>query len=422
MRCKNLVLTVVFAFSQVGCIDTDNDEVTVGYERKSLVSLNALAFNKLSGNKLSGNSLATHKLAINRLTDGTLVAGDLEDLETTEGGRELLTYIAQCALNEGDTLEATHSSTTYQFPGLLGLAPNWETTGISANEQELVSACLVGHVNAFGISVTISARVIDELLADATELSTYQVYEGTFFGQVFVADQESDPIYTYSCQGDDYDIASAHSPAARADRVCTDGDTGCGDIVSLGRCRDVCDDYSDRYGWKNCWGGGVKYTYTMSVFLVDANPDNEDETCGSGSNCTSPALATEAANTGTRAILSCRDSNHCTATCEDDDLCTLDGADSTGDFTANVNSGAKAKVDAFNANNAKVYCDDIDNAGTECEADCKSAGTCDLECTNGASCLLECSGATTCSISSCHEIGGATSCGGGVWVCGRTCP
>ena len=401
------------------CEIQQTDEVIVDSYRKATTTPNQLAYNKLGVNKLGVNSLSGHNLSISRLGDGTLIADDLDGLETTDDGRELLTYIMRCALNEGDVLEATYSGNTYEFPGLLGLVPEWETRGLTSTEKQIVSSCLIAHVNAFGISVVISARMIDKLYADATERSTYRDYEGTFFGETFTAMTQSDPIFLYSCQGDDYDIAIAHSPTDRANRACTDGDEGCGDIVALGRCRDVCDTYSDEYGWTGCWVGTTRYANTMSIFLGDADPDSANDTCGASTSCTGgSSLATESSNSGTRAILSCRDSVDCAAKCEDDDVCTLDGADSTGTFTATVDPGAIAKVDAYNAHDADVTCT---GSGTECEIDCKTADSCDATCTSGASCLLECADATSCGFASCHA-GSATSCGNGVWVCGRSCP
>ena len=416
MRCKSVVTAVVLASIGFGCLSQENSIIPV-----ESVNLAQLAGNKLGSNKLGSNNLSSHALSVECLPDGTLIADDLEGLDETANGRELLTYIAQCALADGDVLETVHDGVTYRFPGLLGIAVDWENRGIDTTEQEEITACLVGHVNALGVSVTISARMIDKVYADATERSAFRGYEGTFYGQLFGASSSEEPIYVYACQGDDYDVAIAHGPTDRDNRLCTDGNAGCGEIVAVGRCRDVCETYRDEYGWTDCWGGGFRYSHTMSVFLADEDPDGGNDSCGVGASCVDPALTTETASSGTRAILSCRDSADCTATCDDGDVCTLDGGNATGAFTANVEAGAVAKIDAYGANIAVVTCD---GAGTDCEIDCKAAGSCDdTVCTNGASCLVECSDAS-CGFAICDDAAGVLDCNGdgSLLSCGRDCP
>src|SRR5690606_28611369 len=99
-------------------------------------------------------------------------------LEASEEGRDLLSYVARCALPEGDALVAEHGGVTYEFPGLLDLAPAWEDRALTAGEARQVSACLIAHVNAYGVSVPISLRSAGVLDATAEEMSEFPVYEG----------------------------------------------------------------------------------------------------------------------------------------------------------------------------------------------------------------------------------------------------
>lgn len=376
--------------------------------------------NSLSAHHLETTSLASHAMVRQRLADGTLIAGDVEGLEGSKATRSLLSYIVRCALRPGDVLMVSHEGHAFQFPGQLGLAAAWEARGLTIDEMEKVSGCLIAHVNAFRTPVQLSGRMVGSLGADEAERAGYRGYEGTFFGRAFITPSEDESIALYACQGDDAEIARAHAPIDRRKRRCTDGHDDCGAIVALGRCREVCDSYVDEYGWTDCRGGGVRHRHTFSAFLADENPDSGDIACGAGASCTArDALVTETARAGTRAILSCRDSVDCDATCSAGDRCTLDGANATGEFRARVERGALARVAAYNASAAQVRCD---GPGTRCEIDCKSAGACRAGCTSGASCVLECAGAESCGFIDCHESGGAALCGDDVRVCGAACP
>src|SRR5262245_12570759 len=63
-------------------------------------------------------------------------------------GRDLLKYVAICALPDGDELVTGDD----RFPGFYGLAPEWATGSCGAECQRWVSACLLAHVNAKGQS------------------------------------------------------------------------------------------------------------------------------------------------------------------------------------------------------------------------------------------------------------------------------
>ncbi|MEM9491784.1 MAG: hypothetical protein AAGC55_21740, partial [Myxococcota bacterium] len=425
VQCKAFVSLVALLLTSSACVGIESDNLFNDSTSQAVLYDNKLTANKLTANKLTANSLAGHAIASGR-NGSTLTAGNLEGLEATSDGRDLLEYMTRCALAGGDTLEFEYDSVTYSFQGLLGLATEWESSSLSAAKKELISACLLGHVNAYGTSVTVSGRVAGTLLADATERANYPVYEGTFYGQVFTSGSST----LYACQGDDYDIAIAHSPVDRADRVCTDSDTGCGSIVVTGRCREVCTTYTEHYGWTGCDGGGTTYDETFSVYIEAEDPDSADQSCGAGGTCTTTPLATETATAGTRGFLSCRDATSCTANCSENDTCTLDGAGATS-FTGNVSPLATAEVDCYDTVTCSVTCNGTGAADSAwCEIDRKNSGSSsgfstNASCLNGADCLLECGNTTGCTgFSTCHDSSYPTgkSCGGGLYVCGRPCP
>jgi hypothetical protein len=386
---------------------------------------NRLGFNRLALNRLALNRLALNRLALNRLSADRLLLNGSEDLVQTEEGRELLRYVAQCALVEGDVLVADYHGTTYEFPGLLGLAPTWETEPLSAGSQRMLSACLLAHVNAFGVSVPISLRASQVLPTTPAEREQYSVFEGSFFGQVF----EGDQIKTYSCQGSAATAALEHSEN-RAQRVCTDNSGECG-IESVGRCRDVCEQRREDEGWVNCRAHGVLYPETISVYLFADNPD------GMNRHCTSDDCQMDNPE-GSAAILDCAGMDSCATDCNSDSTCSIDGT-MTQTFQASVGAARFSEIDCYGNNNCDVACRegascDVDCMNTNnCKVDCSRDAACeircggpngnncdDIQCRRGASCVIHCGGVDNCEFSECHA--GAISCPGDIIVCGRPCP
>jgi hypothetical protein len=413
---------IVTCWMFVGCA-LEGPELHAGGSTGSAISTdNRLVYNRLVYNRLVYNRLVYNSLIYNRLADNRLllVSLDSDPIEATAEGRDLLVYIARCAFVEGDVLVASHEGQTYEFPGLLGLAPEWEHEGLSPSKQRLISACLLAHVNAFGTSVLVSLRSQGHIPSDADERRNFPVYEATFFGQVF----GEDALLTYVCQGDDQEIALAHS-FSRTLRVCSDGTDECG-IVSLGRCRDICEQRLHRQGWIGCYADGQRYDETISSYLLADDPDGQNRICGEEQDCILAATPSSAA------ILDCSEGNNCSAVCQGNSKCTLDGA-IADHFEALVRSGTMAEVSCLEANNCNARCEsascEVDCtganncqaeclAGSECTIDCRGANDCaEVYCRSGASCTLRCDGATECGFAACPS--GAITCDDGRVVCGN---
>jgi hypothetical protein len=390
-----------------------------------IIGENRLGFNRLALNRLALNRLALNRLALNRLSEDRLLLNGSNELVQTEEGRELLRYVAQCALAEGDILVADYQGTTFEFPGLLGLTPAWESEPLTAGNQRMLSACLLAHVNAFGVSVPISLRAGGVLPTTPVEREQYSVYEGTFFGQVF----EGDEIKTYSCQGSAATAALEHSED-RAQRVCTDASGECG-VESVGRCRDVCEQRREDEGWVNCRAHDVLYPETVSVYLFAHNPD------GMNQHCTSDDCRLDNPQ-GSAAMLDCAGMDKCDTDCSSDSTCSIDGA-MTNNFKATVEAARFSEVDCYGNNNCDVHC----REGASCDVDCMNTNNCKVDCSRdaaceircggpsgnncdgiacrrGASCIIHCGGVDNCEFSECHA--GALSCPGDIIVCGRPCP
>lgn len=224
-----------------------------------------------SANLLSSNLLSSNLLSLNLLSSSSLTSaqGPAADLAGTAGGRELLRYVVRCAYEYGHDLQIEADGTTYSFPGLVGLAPSWDSDPLSVEHQQRVSACLLAHVNAFGVSVPISLRNDGTIVTSTQENLDYSVYEATFFGAAF-----DGAFAPYACLGTDRATALAQSDY-RELRICADPQEGtttsaCG-FETLGPCEAVCDTWEDGQGWSSCWTGGrgvgTQYEEAINVWL-----------------------------------------------------------------------------------------------------------------------------------------------------------
>lgn len=159
------------------------------------IALNAIAINGLVSNHVVASSLADEAIATHESTASQ--AG--LDLMAASGGMELFSYIVSCALPEGSVVSATVNGTSHEFHGLLGMAPEWESRGLTLSERRWVSACLLARVNAYGMSVQISMRGPAELAPTDAERAVFSVVEGAFYGNVFVSDPSK--LEMVACRG-----------------------------------------------------------------------------------------------------------------------------------------------------------------------------------------------------------------------------
>lgn len=407
---RTSLVGIMCALMVSGCALEETDVPHITSSEHALSDENKLSTNRLSANRLSLNRLSLNRLSLNRLSLNRLELNtDASDgLQTTPEGRELLTYVAKCALVSTDILVAEHDGVTYEFPGLLGVAPEWEHEPLTPSLQRWVSACLLAHVNAFGVSVPISLRAHDKLSADEAEIAAFPVYEATFFGNVFDVDQEM-----YACTGDRPDIAEAQSPS-RSLRVCSDAD---GDGISecsftaLGRCRDVCTEKHARMGWSGCTtADGTSYAEGVSVYLMTEVDEDANVSCAPGERC---RFVSEPAQIGN---VQCTEADKCQATLHTSSVYKVDCTDAERCDTACVND-TLCEVDCAGTDR----CSNICVAGSDCEIECHGSDRCDkLICAGGSRCLAHCGDSESCDFLVC--TGEVRHCPGNIIVCNGECP
>ncbi len=161
----------------------------------------------------------------------------------SEQGRELLKYLVSCALPEDVELYANIGGTEYNFQGSMNLAPGWIKNELTESEERWVSACILGRTNYYGRKVQISMQAKQSphkyLQTTSKEEKEFSIYEGDFFGNIFL-----DKAEYYTCIGDR--TAEDNSNGIFDLRVCTEIDntlshdntiTKCG-FVFTGFCGD----------------------------------------------------------------------------------------------------------------------------------------------------------------------------------------
>ncbi|WP_437673652.1 hypothetical protein [Sorangium sp. So ce131] len=220
---------------------------------------NALIPNALIPNALIPNALIPNALIPNALTSAALDPASLEALrdpgQRGELSRKFLKYVVSCAL---DATQAFSFSWTDAggvvrhevYAGVLGIEPSWAAQPLGdVTKQRLVSGCIAGRANYFGVNVVISMRSpqnpLRRLVPEA-EVAAYPNIEGAFWGNLFTATPSIRACY--------HAAGATTSRAAR--RECATGhldDAGgvvpCGPIVLAGACDVPCPniDRSGRY-------------------------------------------------------------------------------------------------------------------------------------------------------------------------------
>ena len=178
-------------------------------------------------------------------------------MATTHEGRQQLKYLASCALNENMVLTAEHQGERLEFPGGLGLAPQWFERAMTEQEQRWISACMLARTNFFGTKVMLSMR--SDFPSQAPGLQTwreedaaYTLEEATFFGNLF-----TDRPVAYVCGPEQTPERRANLTAQR--RVCA-----LPDAQGITACRMI---YVGACSAQNYRQNGQAYEEAISIFL-----------------------------------------------------------------------------------------------------------------------------------------------------------
>lgn len=163
-------------------------------------------------------------------------------LATTDAGREMLRYLALCAL-ASDVSLVLPGPEGQRLPGLYALAPAWADAPLDPGEQRWVSACLLAHANATGDAVWISLRGLHPGLAwDDAIAADFPIQEAAFYGNLFAAEPA-----LYACIGRSlFNGSWATQGSYLHGRVCGVQPESCG-LSQTGSCAPLTGDISGSY-------------------------------------------------------------------------------------------------------------------------------------------------------------------------------
>lgn len=143
-----------------------------------------------------------------------------KDLLATAEGRELLSFIVDCAIPLDQTLVADFNGEHFEFFGELGLTPEWLEHPLTDKGNGWISACLLARVSNTDVPIPLSFRGPNPALAtDPDELSAWTLEEGAFYGNLFLPLNQ--PAAMFACRGKD--LASGES-GGLVDRDCAKPD------------------------------------------------------------------------------------------------------------------------------------------------------------------------------------------------------
>src|SRR6185312_4630778 len=149
----------------------------------------------------------------------------MNGLMTTSAGRKTVSYLVKCALAANDSLvKADQNNVNYTFAGGLGLCPQWKNGGVSTDAtcQELVSACMMAHVNTAGVPVPLWLDAQTPAIGWGIDKVNFPFQEGSFFGNIIATGSlsgQGHPTATaplaYYCDGAGFAGGSAGVVAGR---------------------------------------------------------------------------------------------------------------------------------------------------------------------------------------------------------------
>lgn len=244
---------------------------------------NGLTNNGLAFNGLAFNGLAFNGLAFNGLSSGNFSSWFQQHPEESD---LFMKYLIRCAVPTGQTRTYSNGSSTYTWPGQLGLAPGW-SSGLPATlaEQQIVSACLAALVNKYGRTVTVSLLGHNaqgqRIPTTASELASFPLREGCFFGNLF----NNEGLFV----GNDQGMLPESQSSLRACALA--GSNECPPLVHVGSCYTSCAHDSTGTYFTQCTHNGVTY----QPITTRLRPQ-EVVTCGDGI-----CQPTESCGSGTRA-------------------------------------------------------------------------------------------------------------------------
>jgi hypothetical protein len=221
-----------------------------------------------SANGLDQGALLAARSSLISLAGGPLTPARIisSGMMSTTAGRALAPYVVKCALPGTSTMLVTSGKSVLGYAGEDGLAPEWATDSCDADCKGWMSACLIAHVNALGVTVPMSMRGPDPALAaDYSERKVYPWAEAAFYGDLFGTTPK-----LYGCTTLGITTALLHERLCGLGLTCSIQLSGvCGLPLGLGACDSVSDGYFQdcRPLLNGLFGGGQVYPQVITTYL-----------------------------------------------------------------------------------------------------------------------------------------------------------
>jgi hypothetical protein len=273
--------------------------------RASVVSRTARPFVRASAldsqNALPSGLLADRFVRTQLLALGsvklTAAAAPIGALRGWGGGKGavLLTYLARCALRQGDVTSQLGA------PGRLGLAADWSSRKLDDSEQRWMTACLMAHTNNLArVEIALSGTKPTDLgsrVGGTVAPQHFAIEEAAFYGNIFTPNAA-----LFACGGDGA-AAACHDRGVGADlqrRICGTANASTCGFRYIGPCNTSAADGTPRPGvcqvampYASCRdSGGTHYAEVVTASLrTDAAALELAPSCWNGStptSCTSP--------------------------------------------------------------------------------------------------------------------------------------
>ncbi|EPX56994.1 hypothetical protein D187_006748 [Cystobacter fuscus DSM 2262] len=222
---------------------------------------NGLSTNGLSTNGLSTNGLSTNGLSTNGLSTNGVNTADFTTWFQGDPARNdtLMQYVVRCGVRSGQSISYTDPATahSYTWQGLLGLTPGWAGgASVTEAEQQVMTACLVAHVNKYGMNTPLSVlgrnTQGEELEYSQEELETYSRPEGCFFGNLFT----SEGFFV----GSDGSLLQDTESSPRACALMSSTtDSACAPVTYVGTCESLCTRTGTQPYYTSCTLNGREY-------------------------------------------------------------------------------------------------------------------------------------------------------------------
>jgi hypothetical protein len=215
--------------------------------------------------KLAANALSPEDLAASGITAAKLTQTVVNTVSATREGRAALYYLVNCAMPSTYSITGQYNChpvtgvcQTATYVGGINLVPTWTTSNLNQTSQRTLSGCVLGRMNEYSRSVTVSLRGAGYTM-DSGEAASHIYPEGVFFGNLFPGSDN----YWGACDSDG---------PTHVDRQCAQPGHCSVDNTGLSTCATACSLDASGNATSCVGANGKTYANPTTVFLDAVSP------------------------------------------------------------------------------------------------------------------------------------------------------